>query len=181
MLLRELEAQDNFLNQGRWPKLFNRHLIALALVAESLGIGTEPYLFKKLPTASVFASKPMPHIRVMVIVRCTRRIIWAIRFMRCAHSRERSKPLSFKMHLHSIFMTSMNEKSSFTTASCSATRVIWTDSVGMACLWLPPFVSNSPKHLNQTDFTPFNPNLEKSQKPHRKFIFSILRTFHDSP
>jgi hypothetical protein len=50
-LLHELEAQDNFLNQRRMPKLSDKQLIALALAAESLGIDSERHLFKQLPAA----------------------------------------------------------------------------------------------------------------------------------
>jgi hypothetical protein len=49
-LLHELEPQDNFLNQRRLPKLTDKQLIALSLAAESLGIDSERYLFKQLPT-----------------------------------------------------------------------------------------------------------------------------------
>lgn len=49
-LLHELEPMDNFLNQIRIPKLSDKQVIALALAAESLGLDSERYLFKHLPT-----------------------------------------------------------------------------------------------------------------------------------
>jgi len=49
-LLHEIEQQDNFLNQIRLPKLSDKELIALSLAAESLGIDSEHFLFKQLPT-----------------------------------------------------------------------------------------------------------------------------------
>lgn len=48
-LLHELEEKDYFLNQIRIPKLTDKQLIALNLAAESLGIDSERYLFKRLP------------------------------------------------------------------------------------------------------------------------------------
>lgn len=48
-LLHELEPNDYFLNQIRVPKLTDKQLIALNLAAESLGIDSERYLFKRLP------------------------------------------------------------------------------------------------------------------------------------
>lgn len=50
-LLHELEPADNFLNQTRTPKLSDKQLIALALSAESLGIDSERYLIKQLPSS----------------------------------------------------------------------------------------------------------------------------------
>jgi hypothetical protein len=50
-LLHELDAQDNYLNQIRIPKFSDKQLISLALAAESLGVDSERYLFKQLPTA----------------------------------------------------------------------------------------------------------------------------------
>ena len=49
-LLHEIEAEDNFLNQIRLPKLSDKELIALSLSAESLDIDSEHFLFKQLPT-----------------------------------------------------------------------------------------------------------------------------------
>lgn len=48
-LLHELEPADCFLKQIRLPKLSDKELIALSLAAESLGIDSERYLFKRLP------------------------------------------------------------------------------------------------------------------------------------
>ena len=48
-LLHDLEPQDYFLNQRRLPRLTDKELIALNLAAESLGIDSERYLFKRLP------------------------------------------------------------------------------------------------------------------------------------
>ncbi len=48
-LLHELDSNDNFLNQVRLPKLTDKPLIALNLVAEALGIDSECYLFTQLP------------------------------------------------------------------------------------------------------------------------------------
>jgi len=48
-LLHELEPRDNFLNQRHIPKFSDKCLLALSLAAESLGIDSERYLFKRLP------------------------------------------------------------------------------------------------------------------------------------
>jgi hypothetical protein len=48
-LLHEQEAQDNFLNQIRTPKLSDKQLIVLSLAAESLGIDSGRRLFRLLP------------------------------------------------------------------------------------------------------------------------------------
>ena len=48
-LLHEIEPENNFLNQIRIPQLSDKELIALNLAAESLGIDSERYLFKRLP------------------------------------------------------------------------------------------------------------------------------------
>ena len=50
-LLHELEHEDNFLHQIRSPKLTDKQLIALSFAAESLGIDSERYLFKRLPAS----------------------------------------------------------------------------------------------------------------------------------
>jgi len=49
-LLHEIEPENNFLNQIRIPRLSDKELIALNLAAESLGIDSERYLFKRLPS-----------------------------------------------------------------------------------------------------------------------------------
>lgn len=49
--LHEIEPEDYFLNQIRLPKMTDKELIALNLAAESLGIDSERYLFKRVPTA----------------------------------------------------------------------------------------------------------------------------------
>ncbi len=48
-MLHELEPMNNFLNQKRQPKFSDKQLIALSLAAESLGIDSERYLFKRIP------------------------------------------------------------------------------------------------------------------------------------
>jgi hypothetical protein len=50
-LLHEIEPEDYFLNQIRLPRMTDKELIALNLAAESLGIDSERYLFKRIPTA----------------------------------------------------------------------------------------------------------------------------------
>ncbi len=50
-LLHELDAQDYYLNQIRLPRLTDKQLIAFSLAAESLGIDSERYLFKRIPHA----------------------------------------------------------------------------------------------------------------------------------
>lgn len=52
-VLHDLEPRDYFLKQIRLPKLTDKELIALSLAAESLGIDSERYLFKRLPTVLV--------------------------------------------------------------------------------------------------------------------------------
>lgn len=49
-VLHDLEPRDYFLNQIRLPKLTDKQLIALSLAAEALGIDSERYLFKRLPS-----------------------------------------------------------------------------------------------------------------------------------
>lgn len=49
-VLHDLEPRGYFLNQIRLPKLTDKQLIALSLAAEALGIDSERYLFKRLPT-----------------------------------------------------------------------------------------------------------------------------------
>lgn len=48
-LLHEVEREDNFFNQIRQPKLSDKELLALSLAAETLGIDSERFLFKRLP------------------------------------------------------------------------------------------------------------------------------------
>jgi hypothetical protein len=52
-LLHELESRDNYLNQIRISKLSDKQLIALTFAAESLGLGSERHLFRKLPATLV--------------------------------------------------------------------------------------------------------------------------------
>ena len=49
-LLHTLDSKDNYRQQIRRPKLSDKQLIALCLAAESLGIDSERYLFKQLPS-----------------------------------------------------------------------------------------------------------------------------------
>jgi len=49
-LLHSIEPNDNFLNQIRQPKLTDKELLSLSLAAESLGIDSEHFLFKQLPS-----------------------------------------------------------------------------------------------------------------------------------
>ena len=52
-LLHEIEPDDYYLNQIRIPQLTDKQLIALNLAAECLGIDSERYLFKRIPTELV--------------------------------------------------------------------------------------------------------------------------------
>jgi hypothetical protein len=50
-VLHQIEPKNYFLSQIRKPKLTDKQLLALSLAAESLGIDSERYLFKRLPTS----------------------------------------------------------------------------------------------------------------------------------
>ena len=52
-LLHEIEDSDCYLNQIRQPALSDKELIALCLASESLGIDSERYLFKQLPSGVI--------------------------------------------------------------------------------------------------------------------------------
>ena len=50
-LIDEIEDQPYFLHQRKKPKLNDKALIALSLAAESLGVDSERFLFKQLPSS----------------------------------------------------------------------------------------------------------------------------------